>query len=131
MFNFHHVGYVVENLKDSIKRFEILGYTSSEIYIDNIQNIKIVILEKHDSPIIELILPIGEGNPVNRFLGENSSTRLYHIAYSVEDINESIDFLRTNGFIPTMKVAPSVAFDNKPFIFFFSQSTGLIELIGS
>ena len=131
MFNFHHVGYIVENLQDSIKRFEILGYTSSKIYIDNIQNIKIVLLENHDSPIIELILPIGEGNPLNRFLGENSSTKPYHIAFTVEDINESIDFLRINGFIATTKVAPSVAFDNKPFIFFYSQSTGLIELIGS
>jgi hypothetical protein len=129
MFNFHHVGYVVDDLQSSVKQFSLIGYNSSKEYIDNIQDIKIIILEKANSPIIELILPISKANPLKRFLGESDSPSPYHVAYTVEDIDKSSAYLRSNSFIATMKIAPSVAFNNKPFTFFYSRPTGLIEII--
>jgi len=129
MFNFHHVGYVVDDLKPSVKQFSLLGYGSSKEYIDDIQNIKIIILEKANSPLIELILPISKSNPLNRFLRDGHTPSPYHIAYTVPSIEKSSDYLRSNGFIATMKIAPSVAFDNQPYTFFYSRPTGLIEII--
>ena len=129
MFKFHHIGYVVKELPKSLEKFMLLGYESIGNFSDNIQDIEINILSKEYSPIIELIKPLGESHSLNNFLGEGHSSNPYHIAYFVEDLDEASKALRSSGFIPTMKKGISVAFDNKPFIFFFNNFTGLIELI--
>ena len=129
MFSFHHVGYVVTDLSLSVNGFEKLGYVASKTYLDKVQDIKIVVMRNNNDPMIELILPIGDNNPINRFFGKNKSPTPYHVGYSVADISNASDHLRSQGFIATMQASLSVAFDNKPFIFFYSQPTGLIELI--
>jgi len=129
MFNFHHVGYVVKELAEPTQQFSLLGYNFIGQYNDDVQDIRINILEKKNSPIIELILPMTRSHSLNKFLGEGESSSPYHIAYMVANLEEAMNKLRSSGFIPTMKPGISVAFDNKPFIFFFTRSTGLIELI--
>ena len=99
------------------------------IYRDSDQNIEIVLLNKEMSPIIELIFPIGEDNPLNQFLMNGQNTSPYHIAYEVNNINDSIKFLRSKGFIPCMRISKAVAFNNVPFIFLANNHTGLIELL--
>ena len=129
MFSFHHIGYVVKNLELTEERFSYLGYSSVGLYDDSVQDIFINVLEKDKSPLIELILPKNEDHALLKFLGEGGSSSPYHVAYMVKSLDEASDKLRRSGFIPTMKPGISVAFDKKPFIFFFSRSTGLIELI--
>ena len=126
---FNHIGYAVKNLSQSKLCFENLGYISSAIYHDHNQQIDIILMEKNDSPIVELIYPIGNKNPLNRYLNISENAVPYHIAYSVENIHDVIDTLRKHNFVPCMKISKAVAFDNAPFIFLTNQNTGLIEIL--
>ena len=126
---FNHIGYAVENLESSVMNFEILGYKASKTYLDQDQNINIILLEKYMSPIIELIHPLGDNNPLNRYLVHGENTVPYHIAFGVNDIMKVINDLRVKGFVPCMKISKAVAFNNIPFIFLANQYTGLIELL--
>ncbi len=129
MFSFHHVGYVVADLDASVEGFKKLGYCASKLYDDVDQDIEIIIMKDNNDMLIELIYPKDRGHPLNRFLGKNIAASPYHVAYLVQNINTAGSYLRSNGFVETMKVAPSVAFEGKPFVFYYSQTTGLIELI--
>jgi len=126
---FNHIGYVVENLKNSVRGFKSLGYESSDCFIDINQNIEIVLLNKDFSPIIELIHPIDEFNSLNRFINDGQKTVSYHIAYEVIDIRETMSFLRKEGFVPCMNISKAVAFNDIPFVFLNNHQTGLIELL--
>ena len=126
---FNHIGYCVNNLEKSKLNFQNLGYMPSKTFLDQDQNIEIILLRKKSSPIIELIQPIGEDNPLNRYLKPGEITVSYHIAYEVKNIMETVNHLRNKGFIPTMKISRAVAFNNVPFVFLANQFTGLIELL--
>jgi len=125
---FHHVGFAVADLNQSVSVFEHLGYKSTGSFLDNVQNIKIETLEKIDSPIIELIEPNGEKNPVDRFL-INFKAITYHVAYLTKSFEEDIKKLRKQGFSPTTRILNAVAFNNRRFIFLYNDNTGFIELL--
>ena len=126
---FNHIGYAVNSLESSVKNFANLGYKAGKTFLDQSQNIEIVLLESKLSPIIELIKPLGEKNPLNRYLNSGENTVPYHIAYEVPNIKQAIDDLRQKGFVPCMRISPAVAFNNAPFIFLANRYTGLIELL--
>ena len=126
---FNHIGYAVENLESSVMNFEILGYKASKTYLDQDQNINIILLEKNMSPLIELIHPLGDNNPLNRYLDHGQHSVPYHIAYEVNDIIKAVNGLRGKGFVPCMKISKAVAFNNIPFIFLANPYIGLIELL--
>jgi len=125
---FHHVGYATKNLKESVIEFENLGYKHTGNFKDKVQNINISIMEREGHPIIELIEPDGQNNPVRRFL-VNYDTITYHVAYLTKTFEEHIQQLRKNGFIPTTKILKAVAFKNRNFVFLYSANIGFIELL--
>ena len=125
---FHHVGYATKDLKKSISDFEKLGYENTGGFTDEVQNVKISIMERERFPIIELVKPNGNNNPVERFLVDYE-TITYHIAYLTKTFNKHIAELRNNGFFPTTRILKAVAFENRNFIFFHSANAGFIELL--
>ena len=125
---FHHVGYATKNLRSSVSDFRKLGYKNSGDFIDNVQNINISIMERAGHPIIELIEPNNENNPVKRFLVDYQ-TMPYHVAYLTKTFDVHINELRSNGFTPTTNIMKAVAFENRNFIFLYSANTGFIELL--
>lgn len=126
---FNHIGYAVKNLIHSKNYFESLNYKSSKIFHDKIQQIDIILMEQQNSPIIELIHPLGNNNPLNRYFISSERTVPYHIAFSVNNIYKKIEELRKKSFVPCIKISNAVAFNNAPFIFLTNQNTGLIELL--
>jgi methylmalonyl-CoA/ethylmalonyl-CoA epimerase len=46
---------------------------------------------------IELLHPLGEDSPVQKFLDNNPSGGMHHVCYEVEDIQSAIDHLVTEG----------------------------------
>ena len=52
---FNHIGYTVNSLEFSVKNFAHLGYKAGKTFLDQSQNIEIILLESKVSPIIELI----------------------------------------------------------------------------
>ena len=96
MLNFHHIGIASKNIETEEKYYENLGYEkSSEYFIDENQKIRAVFMESSVSPRIELISELRGGGILSSFL--KKGIKMYHIAYSVENIESTADELVKNA----------------------------------
>jgi len=123
----HHIGYGTKNIDATIEDFKSIGYSVSRRTYDEIQNVHAVVLTKHNELMIELIESLNDSNPAFKFI--HGATQLYHIGYLTSNFDAEIVNFRNNGYIPTTRIIPAVAFDNRRLIFFFKPSVGLIELL--
>jgi methylmalonyl-CoA/ethylmalonyl-CoA epimerase len=126
--NLHHIGMAVKNIEEARKRLSFLGHIS-ETCLDPIQNVKLAFITPTDinSPSIELIEPVDDKSPVNNLLKKGVS--LYHLCYSVKNLDEAIKEMKQYGFIPFSKPVPAVALQNKKIAFVFSKDNIIIELL--
>lgn len=108
----HHVGIVVENIEKAAKQLDFLG-TVSEIYSDPIQKVKVAFIAHLDTniPSIELIELIDEDSPVTNLL--NRGVSIYHLCYSVKDLDEAINLIREKGVLTVGRPHAAVAFQNR------------------
>lgn len=123
----HHIGYAVESMCDAIKKFEVLGYTIGKRIKDKGRNVEIVFI-KNQNNLIELISPGGGKSPIDNLLNKNGATP-YHICYEVNDIYETCDKLKIDGWMIIQKPATAPAIENKLVAFLYNKTIGLIELI--
>lgn len=127
----HHYGYAVKSIEKSLKEFEKLGYrATSEVITDPIQGVKLLFINNGSDHLIELVSPIdGEAeSPVTKILRKNGAT-LYHVCYEVEDIELSINDLKSKRYIVVLNPTPAVAFDNRRISFLYNPNLGLIEIL--
>lgn len=124
----HHIGIAVKNIESASERLDFLGNVS-EVYLDPIQKVKIAFIMDPDtnSPLIELIEPADENSPVTNLLNKDIS--IYHICYSVKNIDEAINLMRKKGFITIVKPVPAVALQDRRVAFLFSKDKIMIELL--
>lgn len=125
----HHVGYAVKCIEESLPYFSALGYeTCSEVFNDNIRNVKILFLQ-NGSEKIELVAPNGESTPVDEPLRKTGAAP-YHICYEVENLEEVIKALgRKWLLIKKPEIAPAI--ENRRVAFLYQNKLGLIELVES
>lgn len=124
----HHFGYATKSIEDSVIFYKKMNYVSSEIYIDKIQSVKIVLLSKENSITIELVEPLGEKSPVNDILKKNGTTP-YHVCYEVDDINNVIKEFKELNFIKLFNPVPAIAFQERLICYLYNRDFGLIELL--
>ncbi len=129
-WKFNHIGIATRSIIKTTELYEQLGYLKSEVYIDEIQRVKIQFLTCSDSPMIELIEPNGLNSPVNKILDKNGITP-YHTCYEVNNFDLSINNLTKLNYIKLGKPVNAVAFDNRRIIFMYNINFGLIELLES
>ncbi len=125
---FHHLAIATKNIYASIEFYLSLGYESSDVIFDPIQNVSICFLNKKNEPRIELIAAVDENSPVTRILKKNGSG-VYHTCYVVGDIDLAIANLKKQHFILLSKPVKAVALKNKLVCFLFNNDVGLIELL--
>lgn len=125
---FHHVGVVTRELDASVHFYTALGYEPSPRYEDPVQKAAIVLMHRADSPIVELISPLGPESAAFGWL-KRIKAGPYHTCYRTEDIRGSMAWLRQLGFAPLSEPVPAVAFDSKPVVFLWSNEVGLLELL--
>ena len=125
---FHHIGIAVNDLNKTIQIYDNLGYTSSKIIHDKIQNVNISFLNKKNSPTIELVSPIDSTSPVYNILKKNGVSP-YHTCYSVKSIKKTIKNLRDLKFIKINDPVKAIAFNDRLICFLFNKDFGLIELL--
>ncbi|MEO0128301.1 MAG: VOC family protein [candidate division WOR-3 bacterium] len=77
--------------------------------------------------MIELIEPIDDNSPVINIINRDIS--IYHICYSVKNLDETINLMRKKGFIPIGKPVPAIALQSRNLVFLFSKDKIMIELI--
>lgn len=124
----HHIGIATADMDSSILVYEQLGYTSSKIYRDKIQEVDLSFLRKDGETIIELVSPYKSGSPIEAILKKNGTVP-YHICYEVVSIDETIKELRKLKFIQVSQKVPAIAFNNREICFLYHKNFGTLELL--
>lgn len=94
----HHVGYYVQDIKRARNIFSMMGFDeeSEQIY-DEERGINVLFLTNGENRI-ELIEKCTEESDVD-FIAKGKRFMPYHICYEVNNMEESVDFLKQNRFI--------------------------------
>ncbi|MFN0263507.1 methylmalonyl-CoA epimerase [Tepidamorphus sp. 3E244] len=79
---------------------------------------------------IELLEPLGEGSPINKFLERNADGGIHHICYEVDDIIAARDKLVENGARILGSGEPKIGAHGKPVLFLHPKdfNGALVEL---
>ena len=75
----------------------------------------------------ELVEPLDDTSPVIEVLARRQA--LYHVCFSVTNVQKSIKTARKYGFHVITKPVPAIAFDKRNIIWLFSKMLGLVELV--
>lgn len=130
---FHHVGFVVASIQDSVQGFAAsLGATwDGEIIHDPNQLVRVTFLRgKHAAdPLLELVEPAGEKSPVLSFLQRGGG--LHHICYQVDNLEEQLRRSRAAGGLITRPPLPAVAFGGRRIAWVYTKNKLLIEYLES
>ena len=125
---YHHTGVATKDIEITSAFYKNIGYSQSQIVIDEIQNVRICFLSKKNSPLVELVEPINDRSPVNEILKKNGNIP-YHFCYEVDGMTEAILEMKKSGFIKIINPVPAVAFNNRLICFLYNKDVGLIELL--
>ena len=128
IFPIHHIGIATTDIQTSIHQFSKLGYSSSDIYVDDTQRVIICFLKKDNEVLIELVSPNSEDSPINNILKKNG-TSSYHLCYLTDNIEYAVEHFKGLNFKIVVKPVSAIAFNNKKVCFMYNQFTGLIELL--
>jgi methylmalonyl-CoA/ethylmalonyl-CoA epimerase len=129
-FQIHHVGIAVNNLDKAIEVYTSMGYSSSPVFSDPLQGVRICLLAKNDELMVELVARLNDidRSPVDSILEKNGPTA-YHTCYVVAKIEEAVNEMKELGFIQVSKLSPAIAFENRRVTFMYNSNVGLIELV--
>ena len=129
---FHHVGILVANIEQHFKDHftNELGITSIEgPVLDPNQKAFTAMIRTGLGAGIELISPSGIDSPISPAL-ENGGG-MHHICYEVDDIESTIEKMRSAGMAPVSPPTPATLFGGLRVAFMYSKLGGLIELVES
>ena len=121
----HHVGVVTSNMDRSITIYEKLGYRKAVDVIDPFQNNRIVMMDRREGVMIELIWPANEQSTVRNF-----SDGYHHLCYEMEpgeDVGQGFKRLRIGKIFTEPITAP--AFDGRKVVFACLLDGSFIEFI--
>jgi len=128
---FHHVGFVVASIEDSIRSFAetIGGEWDGEITRDPIQSVRVAFLRGRSlsDPLLELVEPDGDDSPVARFLKRGGG--LHHVCYETDDLDRQLDESRAKGGLITSAPQPAVAFGGRRIAWVYTKQKLLIEYL--
>lgn len=124
-----HIGIVTKSLDSSIKQWEsTFGYSQyTEIVENTKQQVRIVFMRKKDSLEIKLIEPSSNSSPIYKFAMRGGG--LHHLCFKSDNLNKSIDFLKSKNCLLVAPPQPGEAFDNNPIAFLLAQNNLNIEVI--
>lgn len=123
----HHIGYLVSNLKESIK---VMALLESDIIISSFVDTKrqaYFALLQQETTLVELIQPMQESKL--QTLKKRVGNAPYHLCFSCKDIDSQFKILRKQGFFPMEEISESALFEGKRVCFLFNKTIGIIELI--
>jgi len=127
----HHVGIVVDDIESGIQLHKALfGFDPiTEVVDDPIQKVSVVLLSgpEADSVPIELIAPLSDDSPVSKILKGN--TRLYHLCFLVENIEETLKNFRSHGAIIISGPVPAELYEGKRIAFVYTPDKYVVELL--
>lgn len=126
-----HIGIAVKSVEDAVERWKTqFGYKQvTEPVINTRQNVRVVFLEKPGSLTIKLIQPVSPESPAFAFTQRGGG--LHHLCFRVDDLNASLEALRSTGARVVSPPQPGEAFDEEPIAFMLAQPGLNVELIAT
>lgn len=126
----HHIGYLVHDIKDSVRQFESLGYQEiSECTHDEERKIQICFMQ-NEGTVIELVQPDFDCTIIGKQLKRLRNSP-YHICYECNNIDKSVKKLEAEGWNMIYPPMAAPAIENRKVAFLFGSDVGLIELVES
>jgi methylmalonyl-CoA/ethylmalonyl-CoA epimerase len=113
----NHVAIAVPDIKQAVAIYEgILGATVSPPLQLPEHGVTTIFVELPNTKI-ELLHPLGEDSPIERFLERNPSGGMHHICYEVKDITVARDKLTAEGARVLGNGEPTLGAHGKPVLF--------------
>ena len=126
----NHIAIATPNLNEATKTYaNILGVKISTPLDQFEHGVRVVFIELPNTKI-ELLEPIGENSPVEKFLKKNKKGGIHHICFEVEDIDHAIMRLEKDGATVLGDGKAKIGAHGKPVIFLHPKDFNgtLIEL---
>jgi methylmalonyl-CoA/ethylmalonyl-CoA epimerase len=127
----HHIGHVVASIEDSIERYRLsLGAPAvSEIFEDPIQRARVAFLDLPTQGRVqfELVQPASPDSPVARFLEKGGG--LHHLCYEVDDLQEQIQWMKSQRALLIRSPKPAVAFNGRRIAWMRTADALLVEYL--
>ena len=113
----NHVAIAVPDIELSVSIYRnTLGAMVSDPIDQAIHGVKVVFIQLPNTKI-ELLTPLGEDSPINKFLERNPIGGIHHICYEVPDIYNACEKLVKNGARIIGDGTPKNGAHGKPVIF--------------
>ena len=126
----NHIAIATPSLDDAIKTYkDMLGVKISDPIAQTDHGVKVVFIELPNTKI-ELLEPLGENSPIEKFLDKNKKGGIHHICFEVEDIDSAIMRLKRDGASILGDGKAKIGAHGKPVIFLHPKDFNgtLIEL---
>ena len=126
----NHVAIAVTSVDVAARQYKnILGAKISKPLDLPSHGVKTIFVEL-DNTKIELLEPMGNNSPIEKFLIKNPTGGMHHICYEVRDIKEACTKLISEGATILGSGEPSIGAHGKPVIFINPKNFNgtLIEL---
>lgn len=135
-FRFHHLGIACASLTRSAELYRLLGMVHKDWtvpVVDPIQGVEVAFnAVGKEGLAVELVGPSTSSSPVSAALSRNNGlSHPYHLAFSVDEIDKALGYLRNSGCIILSRSERAAAFEGAPIAFVVLKDGLLIELIGS
>ena len=112
----NHIAIAVPNLEASAKMYrDILGCKVSEPLHLPEHGVTTIFVELENTKI-ELLYPLGEKSPIEKFLAKHPSGGIHHYCVEVDDINVALERVSSHGLTPIDKT-PKIGAHGKPVVF--------------
>ena len=122
-----HVAVAVKSIEETQQMFtDLLGVQPKLEHVPD-ENVNTAVYNLNDVSI-ELIEPVSEEGPINRFL-EKRGNGLHHICFEVDNIEDAMKEYSNKGF-EVIESTPNIGTGGKQIVFLHPKTTGgiLIEL---
>ena len=124
----HHIGYVVTDIKNTAKEFELLGFSVGEILYDPKLTVELCYLEKKGSTPVELV---SQHNPesLEQQLFNKNGVMPYHLCFECNDIYTTVKDLESNSYNRLFDPVEVAALGGKKICYLHKKEIGYIEIV--
>ena len=126
----NHIAIATPNLDEATKTYENILEVKISAPLDQFEHgVRVVFIELPNTKI-ELLEPLGENSPIEKFLENNKKGGIHHICFEVEDIDHAILRLKKDGATVLGDGKAKIGAHGKPVIFLHPKDFNgtLIEL---
>ena len=126
----HHMGFVVADIASAMPDFvrSMAAEWDGQVFEDPLQKAKVAFMTtRAGDPQIELVQPVGDDSPVQRFLQQGGG--MHHLCYEVADLEAELAAFRSRGAVIARRPKPAVAFGGRRIAWVITSEKFLVELL--